>query len=275
MSAEGATSLRRGLAVLFALADDEAVANGGLGVTRIAELIGREKSQVSRTLKILAEHGVVDRDPKSLAYRLSWRFLTLAARAGEQRLLEEAPRVLRAVVAELGERAHLSVLQGTDVLTVLSESPLHAVQAAGWVGRTVPGYCSAAGRALLFDHGPRELASLFAEVEFQRLAPQTPEDVGVLEARLAADRARGYAIVKEELERELVAVAAPVRDVHGSIVAAVNVSAPKFRFGRQLSTAGTVVRSAADELSVTLGWGGGGQPRARGAGVKPLVPSSA
>ncbi len=254
MSAESATSLRRGLAVLFALAGDEAVGTGGLGVTRIADLIGREKSQVSRTLKILAEHGVVDRDPKTLAYRLSWRFLTLAAQAGEQRLLEQGPRVLRGVVAELGERAHLSVLHGTQVLTVLSESPPHAVQAAGWVGRTVPAYCSAAGRALLFDHGRDPLASLFANVEFRPLARRTPHDVDELHARVVADRARGYAVVKEELERGLVAVAAPVRDVHGTIVAALNVSAPKFRFGRRLGAAGKVVTAAADELSFTLGW---------------------
>jgi IclR family transcriptional regulator, KDG regulon repressor len=254
MTAESSTSLRRGLAVLFALAGDEAVRSGGLGVTRVAELIGREKSQVSRTLKILAEHGVVDRNAKTLAYRLSWRFLTLAAQAGEQRLLEQGPGVLRGVVAELGERAHLSVLHAAEVLTVLSESPPHAVQAAGWIGRTVPAYCSAAGRALLLDHGQDELEAVFANVEFRRLAPQTPRDVDELHARLVTDRGRGYAVVKEELERGLVAVAAPVRDVHGTIVAALNVSAPKFRFGRRLGAAGKVVTAAADELSFTLGW---------------------
>lgn len=256
MSAEGATSLRRGLAVLFALGDDEAVDSGGLGVTRIAELIGREKSQVSRTLKILAEHGVVDRDPKTLAYRLSWRFLTLASQAGEQRLLEQAPRALRGVVADLGERAHLSVFEGAQVLTVLSESPPHAVQAMGWVGRMVPAYCTAAGRALLFDHRREDLDSLFAAVEFRRLGPHAPRDVDELHERVLAARARGYAVVKEELEPGLVAVAAPVRDVQGTIVAALNVSAPKFRFGRRLSAAGKIVKTAADDLSSTLGWNG-------------------
>jgi IclR family KDG regulon transcriptional repressor len=267
VSAEAATSLRRGLAVLFALAGDEAVASGGLGVTRIAELIGREKSQVSRTLKILAEHGVVDRDAGTLAYRLGWQFLTLAAQAGEQRLLDQGPRVLRDVVAELGERAHLSVLQDAQVLTVLSESPPHAVQAAGWVGRTVPAYPTAAGRALLFDHDHADLDSLFARVEFRRTGPRSPRDVAELHERIVAARALGYAVVKEELEPGLVAVAAPVRDVHGRIVAALNVSAPKFRFGRRLKAAGKVVKTAADELSAALGWSGEEVPsplRARG-----------
>jgi len=53
-----ATSLRRGTEILVALGSDEAVERGGLGVVRIAELVGREKSQVSRALSALAASGV-------------------------------------------------------------------------------------------------------------------------------------------------------------------------------------------------------------------------
>jgi IclR family transcriptional regulator, KDG regulon repressor len=64
------TNLRRELAILTVLGGEEAVEEGGLGVIRIADLIGREKSQVSRTLKVLAESGFVDRDAETLQYRL-------------------------------------------------------------------------------------------------------------------------------------------------------------------------------------------------------------
>lgn len=256
MTAASATSLRRGLAVLLALGGDEAAAEGGLGVTRIAQLVGREKSQVSRTLKVLAEYGFVDRDARTLAYRLSWRFFTLAARAGGERLLEEAPAALRTLVERLGERAHLSVLDGPDVLTLMSESPPHAVQAAGWVGRAVPVYCTSSGRALVLDHDRDELESLLAGVEFVRSAPNTPADVGDLFERIVVARVRGYAVSDEESEPGLVAVAAPVRDFRGTIVAALNVSAPKFRFARRLRASGETVKEAADDLSRRLGWSG-------------------
>ena len=64
-------------------------------MTRIAELVGREKSQVSRTLQVLSEDGLVDRDPDTRAYRLGWRLFALAARAGDSRLAESAPGKLR------------------------------------------------------------------------------------------------------------------------------------------------------------------------------------
>jgi DNA-binding IclR family transcriptional regulator len=248
------TNLRRELAILTVLGGEEAVEGGGLGVVRIAELIGREKSQVSRTLKTLAESGFVDRDATTLQYRLGWRFFALAARAGEQRLLSVAPALLERLVKNVGETAHLSVLQGLEVLTVLSQSPLHAVKADGWAGRTVPIYCTSSGRALLFDHDEEALAGLLSGVEFRELRPGTVRNVGELHESLVVARAQGYALVDEEFEFGLVGAAAPVRDFRGQLVTALNVSAPKFRLGGRLKDAGREVKRAADELSVLLGW---------------------
>jgi len=249
-----AVKLRKELAILIVLGREEAVENGGLGVVRIAELIGREKSQVSRALKVLAESGLVDRDPSTLHYRLGWRFFALAARAGEQRLLSVTPPLLERLVKSLGETAHLSVLQGVEVLTVLSKSPPHAVKAVGWSGRTVPVYCTSSGRVLLFDHDHDALSELLSDVEFRKLGPNTVRNVEKLYERLVAARAQGYALVDEEFEAGLVGAAAPVLDFQGQIVAALNVSAPKFRLGERLETAGKEVKRAADELSTLLGW---------------------
>src|ERR687896_962004 len=163
------TNLRRELAILTVLGGEEAVDGGGLGVVRIADLIGREKSQVSRTLKILAESGFVDRDTATLRYRLGWRFFALAARAGEQRLLSVAPALLERLVENVGGTAPLSVLKGVEGLTGVSQSPPHAVKADGLAGRSVPIYCTSSGRALLFDHDKEAIQSLLSNVEFREL----------------------------------------------------------------------------------------------------------
>src|SRR5204863_773969 len=67
----GTAALGRGLDVLCALAEPEA--GEGLGVVALAELVGGDKSQLSRSLKTLEERGLVERDPDTLAYRLGWR----------------------------------------------------------------------------------------------------------------------------------------------------------------------------------------------------------
>jgi DNA-binding IclR family transcriptional regulator len=60
-------------------------------------------------------------------------------------------------------------------------------------------------------------------------------------------------VVDEEFEPGLIAVAAPVRGMRGRIVAAVNVSAPRFRFASRVEEAGAATRRAAEQLSASLG----------------------
>jgi len=252
MPGDGASSLRRGLRALDVLAHAGGPDDPGLGVVDVARRLGVDKSQASRTLRTLAEHGLVERDPVTRAYRVGPRVFGYAALVADRRLLRAAPPVLAQLVATLGERAHLSVLDGDSVLTLLSESPPHAVQAAGWAGRSVPAYCTAAGRALLADHDPAEQATLLARTRLERVAPNTVADLDELAGRIAVTAERGWASADEEMEAGLSAVAAPVRRFDGRIVAALNVSGPSFRFGPRLDEAGPAVAAAAAQLSSRL-----------------------
>ena len=246
------TSIRRSLEVLLSLGSEPAIESGGLGVTRIADLLGREKSQVSRTLKTLATFGLVDRDPDTLAYRLGWRIYALASLAGDRRLLDLARPILKGLVNAFEERAFLSILQGSGTLTLLSESAPTSLQASGWVGRETPAYCTSVGQVLLLDEDRASLDRLFNGVTFQPLGPGTPRNLDDLVDRIALARARGYALADEEMEAGLVAAAAPVRDPSGRIVAALNVSGPKFRLGTRLDDAGAALVAAAADLSAAL-----------------------
>jgi len=245
------TSLNRGLEILTTLGSDEAAAEGGLGVTQIAALTGHEKSQVSRTLAVLSDHGLVERSPADRRYRLGWTCFALAARAGEPRLIEEARGALGRLVDATDEAAHLSALQGAEVLTLLTHSPSHAIVARSWVGRTIPAWCTSSGRALLVDHDRDALLKCLGPLTPQ--GPNAPADVAELLQRVHRTRQVGYAVADEESESGLVAVAAPIRDFTGRVVAAINVSGPKFRLGSRLPHTGELVRAAAGRISAALG----------------------
>jgi len=253
MAGDGGSSLRRGLLALEALALAEEQDDAGLGVVDAARRLGVDKSQASRTLRALAEQGLAERDAASRAYRLGPRVFAYAALVSERRLLRTAPPVLERLVGALAERAHLSVLDGQAVLTLLSQSPPHAVQAAGWAGRSVPAYCTAAGRALLADHDPEALRTLLGGVDLVLRGPNTATSLAEVQSRVEEVARRGVAVADEELEPGLAAVAAPVRRFDGRIVAALNVSGPSFRFRARLPEAATEVARAAVGLSSQLG----------------------
>ncbi|WP_413803323.1 IclR family transcriptional regulator [Streptomyces iranensis] len=237
--------LRRDIDLLEALASDEAQNAGGLGVVRLAQLVGREKTQVSRALKALAAAGIVERDPDTLEYRLGWRLFSLVARTSQNRLVRMAEPVMHALSADVEETSHLCVLSDREVLTLLSVSG-HSFRVHGWEGRGVPAWQTSAGRVLLADATPDELYVRFGTTS----TPPIPE----LWALIQKASRQGYARVSEEFEAGLVGVSAPVRDFRGRVVAAINISAPKSRLGDRLDQAGRTTAKAAARVSALLGW---------------------
>ncbi|MDM4718707.1 IclR family transcriptional regulator [Micromonospora sp. WMMA1363] len=256
-----AAGLSRDLELIDALGGPEATARGGLGVLRLAELTGRDKSQVSRALASLAAAGLVDRDPATQAYRPGWRLYALAAVTREAHLVRTAQPYLRQVVAQLRETAHLCVLRGRGVLTVATEPAPHAFRGLGWEGVIVPASQTSAGRVLISDWEPEALSEWFiddTEAAGDRRQLRTAAD---LVAEIEAIRTNGYARVEEEFEEGLVGVSAPVRDHTGRITAAINVVAPKGRLGTRLEGAGRLTMRVATGLSEQLGMAPAGTGR--------------
>jgi IclR family pca regulon transcriptional regulator len=81
------------------------------------------------------------------------------------------------------------------------------------------------GRVLLAGLPAEELEKYFASVALESLTARTLTSVSALRAEVAKVRSQGWALVNQELEEGLRALAAPVRDRTGRVVAAVNVSA--------------------------------------------------
>jgi len=92
------------------------------------------------------------------------------------------------------------------------------------IGARRPAHATAMGRVLLSGLPPAELERYLATVQLRKLLPRTITDPAALRRELDKVRRNGFALVNQELEEGLVAVAAPVRDRSGRIKAAVNLS---------------------------------------------------
>jgi len=250
------TSIRRGIETFLVVASEGAAARGGLSVTAIAEQLGREKSQVSRALAALADYGLLDRDPDTNAYRLGWRIYAIANLGSERRLIALAEPRLAQLVARFGETAYLSVRQRTETITVVGHRSPRSVQAVSWIGRATPAYCTSVGKALLLDYGEADLAVLFEGVTFEKFGPNTARDVAELSRMIDQARHLGFTTADEELEADLFAIAAPVRDVPRRIIAALSVSGPKFRLRQRVDEVSQALVAAANSLAAEFS----GQP---------------
>ncbi|TQL82337.1 IclR family transcriptional regulator [Microbacterium saperdae] len=245
------SSMGRGLDVLAALA---ALIGDGqqTSVGEIARALGRERSQVSRTLATLDRSGLVERRPDR-SFALAWGWYAAAQELTAQRLRTHGLAVLEALSAHLGEATFLSVLQGDTTLTTLESLPTESRMIGSWIGRAYPAYCSDAGRATLWDAPAEEVRAVFAATEFASQGPNTPVSVDDFLARLADDRQRGFSVVDQEAEPGLYSVAAPVWDFRGEVVGAVQVVGTRDAILARTAECGTACARAAAELSRQLG----------------------
>jgi DNA-binding IclR family transcriptional regulator len=135
----------------------------------------------------------------------------------------------------------------------VADSP-RPVMHVGWIGRRLPIHATASGKALLAHAGGALVTALLAR-GLERFTPETITASDALRAELELVRARGYATVWAELEPDLAAVAAPVRDHRGVVVAAIAIGGPVSRCPRpQLDTLALHVLQAGHELSEKMGY---------------------
>lgn len=197
-----------------------------LGVTEAAELLERPKSTVSRWLAAMHRGGLLARDPDTSLYRLSLSLAAMGEVARASTSLQRVARpLLETLVERTGETSNLVVLDGHAAVNVEVVRSRQAVQHVGVLGRRLPLHATAAGKALLAwaPEGIREEALCGP---LRPLASRTQVNPAALMAELEQVRVQGYATAAAELEEELAAVSAPIRDHRGEVVAAVTTSAP-------------------------------------------------
>jgi len=243
-------SVRRAITALEQIADA-----GELGVTELGRRLGVHKATASRLVATLAERGLLERDPFTEKYRLGFGLIRLAgsAMAGLD-IVRTAHPILEDLADRTSETVNLGVLSGDAVVYLDQVTGSRSVVAVSWVGRRTPLHATSNGKVLLAFLDPGERDRLLAE-PLPATTSRTITDPQTLRRQLADIVKRGYAQTLEELEEGLNAIAAPVRQADGRVVAALSVSGPAFRMRPvDLPRIARRTMEAADTISRRLGY---------------------
>lgn len=219
-------------------------------LTELAETVGVSPLELRPLLRALELQQLVAWDPTRSGVRPGPAALRFARSGiGHEDLVELAQASLRRLAEESGETANLFVPRPAGIDAIAQVDGRHLLGATNWMGRELGLHCTAAGKVFLAF----EVAEL-ADGELECLTPATICDREKLERELDAVRDQGYATIVDELEPGLSAVAAPVRDRGGEVVAALTASGPSLRLAPQrLRLLGRVTLEQAHALSTRLG----------------------
>jgi DNA-binding IclR family transcriptional regulator len=130
-----------------------------------------------------------------------------------------------------------------------------AITAHNWVGQLTPLHATSSGKILLAHLPTKERAAVLAAADMKKVTPRTITAKAKLEKNLAEARERSYSITLEELEIGLHAMAAPVRNRDGEVIAALSASGPGYRLTEErMHELSPILLKGAEEISHRMGY---------------------
>lgn len=251
-SASRPTSVEKAIDILFSF-DAE---HPQLRLTDISARVGLHKSTTHRLLSLLRKKGLIVADPESQLYSLGPSVVELAWTVLRQQDLRTVCRpYLEQLRRGTNETVSVYTRMGDKRVCIEECESGQDIKYSHAVGLTAPLHVGAPGKALLAFLPPEDLEPLLQALPLPAITPKTLTDPERLRADLAVTRQRGYAVSREERSLGASAVAAPIRDWRGKVVAAVGVLGPSQRLTSDvLQELGAQVMQVARQVSTALGY---------------------
>jgi DNA-binding IclR family transcriptional regulator len=242
-------------AVLDALAE-----HGPLTPAELGEATGEPRSTMYRLVDSLRALDLVEPAPRRGAVQLGLRLFQLGSVVAQrfdvrQRALPAMDDLHRAT----DETIVLMVPRGSDAVCIERLDGRYVRMVIVEIGGSMPLHTGAAPRAILACRSPEEIDRYLERPVFEAYNERTPVTAAAIRALLDEVRERGYAVSDEDVVPGVAALAAPVRDHAGTVVAAISVAGlrPTILGERERAVADLVLR-AARETSRALGYTGDG-----------------
>ncbi|TPV49889.1 IclR family transcriptional regulator [Pseudarthrobacter phenanthrenivorans] len=236
---------------LLVLLGDEPRGASAAEISRRADL---PFSTTYRLLGSLTRDGFVDYEPDGRRYHLGLRIFQLGQRVSNHHgFAGAALPVLRRVTEQTGEATILSVRDGHHHLTVNKVDGPQTFRVTSDPGHLGSLHTTSVGKALVAFAEDAERQRLVEELELEPLTKFSITDRDAFRAEIEQVRNRGYAVMDEENELGMRAVAVPVFNSQGYAFASLATAVPVFRLTvEQLVAHVPLLQEAAAELSARL-----------------------
>lgn len=228
-------SLENATAVLRLLAQQKSA----MTLTQIVNALEMPKSSASRLLKMMAEQGLLVRDPATSSYRPGLLLVDLGVYASEaSALLEHLKEALKALCKQTGCSGFIALLDGRSRVILWTYHGSDPLFLTGFSGHRAPAHNNASGRVLLARRTNAQVRQLYAR-HLNDFSGQnnTPKNFTDLLARLDTIRKKKWALSREE-----------VVSGRGSIACSVSDAKTQESYAFGLGTSTSVLQEGSEEL---------------------------
>ena len=201
-----------------------------INLERLSEETRIPKPTLLRFLGTLVDLGYVSRDTND-QYSVTLRMFSVGSKGLSHMDLEQDARPhAEALRSRLRETVHMGVQDDDLAMYILKIESEYTIRMYSRVGKRIPLYCTAIGKALLADMEEARQLQLLGQLELIPYTPNTIIDRDQLKSELHQIALQGFSEDREEHEEGVRCIAAPIRDYTHRVVAGLSVSWPLFRF---------------------------------------------
>jgi len=222
-----ALAVERAAEVLLLLGQEN---EGSLSVSELARSTKASGSAVHRILTALKRKQLIDQDPETQRYFLSWRMMALAqgltARADLRSISHPYMTRLRDLT---NETVTLSVRSGSERLVIEQVESLHEIRWVASIGRLSPLHSGVTGVVLLAHAPQREVDAYLRGLARMRRSDPTAPSRDDVEQAVRRVRQYGYALAQPRRFYNIDAVSAPIFGHNGGASAALTIAGPAER----------------------------------------------
>ena len=194
----------------------------GLSLSQISSKINCPKSTLMPILKTLCEKNYLLFSEETLLYTMGKKILFISSMyESTNTSLDLIQEQMKRLSTECNETCHLGILTGNEIMYLLKISTTNPIQLISSVGKRLPAYATALGKALLLDKSINELEELFPN-PFKAFTAQTIKSPIDLYNDIHNDN-NSFTYENEEITNHACCIALPIRE-DGKMVAALSVS---------------------------------------------------
>lgn len=206
-----------------------AVAQRGSSLTlqEIAEMQKLPLSTAHRLVAVMQAEGYLVRAKRTRLYSLGPAVRALITQTSSDFIRRIAEPTVRRLNIETQETVILVEFIGSDAICFNIREGRRALRLYVELGSKMPLHASASARVLLADLDDQAARLMLgARVPLEKWTERTITDIEEIVSHLDLVRAQGYDICDDEMENSTWAVAAPIRDFSGSVLASICVVVP-------------------------------------------------
>lgn len=234
----------------------EAVARIGSPVrpVELSTELSLPKPTIHRLLALLEQQGFLQRELDGRSYSPGPRLRRFSTSVlSSLRIRTARLAVLAALAEDIGETCNIAIPDRSAMTYLDRVETTWPLRIQLPIGSQVPFHCTASGKMYLSTLPAAHLHRYLRAGVFDARTPATITDRGALAAELDRVRAAGFAEDAEEFMEGMIAIAMPIEDGQGRMVATVSFHAPTVRLSlRDAHGFAPRLRSAAQELSALV-----------------------